>query len=176
MRGGTDIAKLTAFIDSLGRAAQSEGRVYIVGGASALLLGVREQTVDIDLKLDPEPKGVFESIADLKNRLDVNVELASPDQFLPPLPGWQDRSEFIARKGEVDFFHYDFYSQALSKILRGYRADISDARALVSLGKVELNRLVDLFREVEPGLIRYPAIDPNEFRQRLEVFVSEAKS
>jgi len=62
------------------------------------------------------------------------VELASPDQFLPPLPGWQDRSPFIDAVGLVVFRHYDLYSQVLAKVERGHEQDLSDAAALMSRG------------------------------------------
>jgi hypothetical protein len=55
-----------------------------------LLLGFREQMIDVDIKLDPEPEGVFEIIAQLKNRLDLNVELASPDNFIPVTMDWKN--------------------------------------------------------------------------------------
>src|SRR5438876_934626 len=111
-------------MQELGESATGPGKVYITGGATALLLGIRAQTIDVDIKLDPEPAGVFEAVSELKERLAVNVELAAPDHFIPPIPGWQDRSEFIARYGLVDFYHYDFYGQALSKILRGHPTDL----------------------------------------------------
>lgn len=38
----------------LAAAARSPGKVYLTGGATALLLGFREQTIDIDLKLDSQ--------------------------------------------------------------------------------------------------------------------------
>src|ERR1051325_4804685 len=95
MRRNVTSAKLEEFMQRLGRGAKSGGVVYITGGATALMLGMREQTVDIDIKLDPEPKGAFEAIAELKDSLEVNVELASPDQFIPPLPGWKERSPLI---------------------------------------------------------------------------------
>lgn len=38
----------------LAAAARSPGKVCFTGGATALLLGFREQTIDIDLKLDPD--------------------------------------------------------------------------------------------------------------------------
>ena len=63
---------------------------------------------------------MFEAIALLQDELDLNVELTVPDQFVPPLPGWRERSPFIARYGEVDFYHYDFYGQALAKIERSH--------------------------------------------------------
>jgi hypothetical protein len=45
MREGTDLAKLQRFIEQIGSSAEGPGRVYLVGGATALLLGVREQTI-----------------------------------------------------------------------------------------------------------------------------------
>ncbi len=156
----------------IGKAAQGPGKVFFVGGATALLMDIRDQTIDIDLKLEPEPRGVFESIRNLKERLSVNIELASPDDFLPALPGWQDRSAWIATHGSVDFFQFDLYSQVLSKILRGHGHDLSDARSFVTLGGLSLVELERLFAVVEPLLIRYPAVDANLFRRQVEEFIA----
>ncbi len=171
MRQHVDREKLTEFMRSLGSAATGPGRVYLVGGATALLLGVRPQTIDIDIKMSPEPTGAFEAIAAIKNALDVSVELAAPDDFLPALSGWVERSEFIARYGEIDFFHYDFYAQALSKLLRGHDKDIDDVRALVQKNLVDPPTLLELFEEARPRLNRYPAIDEMSFEQRVRDFV-----
>ena len=43
----------------------------------------------------------------LKDELDINVELASPDHFIPAVPGWRDRSLLIGQEGRIRFFHYD---------------------------------------------------------------------
>jgi len=80
-------------------------------------------TIGIDLQAEPEPRGFFEAIASLKDGLDINVELASPDLFIPVPSNWQDRSPFIIRFGKINYYHYDFYSQALSKMERGYLRD-----------------------------------------------------
>ena len=155
----------------LGMESRGPGRVYLVGGASAVLLGWRTATVDIDLKLDPEPAGVFEAVARAKDALNINVELAAPDDFMPALPGWRDRSVFIDRNGPVDFFHYDFYAQALAKIERGHERDLLDIDAMQRQGLIEPDRLTALFREIEPALIRYPAIEPASLRDRVEAAV-----
>jgi hypothetical protein len=55
-----------------------------------------------------------------------NIELAAPDDFIPPLPGWEEWSIFIARRGKIDFYHYDLYAQALAKIERGHARDLAD--------------------------------------------------
>ncbi len=41
-------------MDTLARAAAEEGRVYLTGGATAVLMGWRESTIDVDFKLVPE--------------------------------------------------------------------------------------------------------------------------
>jgi hypothetical protein len=46
-------------------------------------------------------------IAKLKQELNINIELASPQDFLPSLPGWRDRSVFIGKRVQISFFHYD---------------------------------------------------------------------
>src|SRR6266550_1699710 len=108
MRRKVTTDTLKEFMRELAAAAKSPGNVYFTGGATALLLGFREQTIDIDLKLDPEPEGVFEAIAVLKNRLNLNVELASPDDFIPAAEDWRECSRHVATIGSVEFFHYDF--------------------------------------------------------------------
>jgi hypothetical protein len=79
-------------MEELARRAQSKGKVYFTGGATALLLGMREQTIDLDIKFAPEPRGVFEAIGGLKNQLDLNVELAAPDDFIPVTDDWQEKT------------------------------------------------------------------------------------
>lgn len=155
--------KVRELMRMLGRAARSDGRIYLVGGSSAVLVGWRDTTVDVDLKLDPEPRGVFTAIAHAKDSLNINVELAAPDDFIPAVPGWRERSQFIDRHGLVDYYHYDFHAQALAKIERGHEQDLSDVREMGRLRLIRSTRLVELFESIEPRLVRYPAIDPLSF-------------
>jgi len=173
MRGGVSPESLARFMREIGKEARSPGRVYLVGGSTALLLGIRNQTIDIDIKLDPEPQGVFESIARIKEELSLSVELASPDHFLPSLPRWRDRSLWIAAHGQVDFYHYDLYSQVLSKILRNHGHDLDDARSFVKMGQLSMAVLLELFEAITPDLIRYPAINAVEFRRSVAAFIQE---
>lgn len=108
------------------------------------------------------------AIPDLKERLHVNVELAAPSDFIPELPGWEGRSAFIAQEGKVGFYHYDFYSQALAKIERGHRKDLSDVASMIADGLVERGRLLEFFGAIEGELYRYPAVDPRSFRAAAE--------
>jgi len=157
----------------LGREAQGSGCIYFTGGASALLVGWRSSTVDVDIRLDPEPSGIFQAIAKLKQDLNINIELASPQDFLPPLPGWRDRSVFIGKRGSIFFYHYDFVSQALSKLSRGFDRDIKDVEAMYAQNLFSLADLRDGFDVIELELIRFPALNPNALRRRVESFIEQ---
>ena len=170
MRLETDKAKIESFMAALGKQVRSKGRIYLAGGATAVLHAWRPMTIDIDIKPDPEPAGLFEAIALLKDELDINVELASPDQFIPAIPGWRERSLFIAIHGWIEFFHYDPYGQALAKVQRRHERDLQDVQSLLRDGLIQLDKLRELFCMIEPQLIRYPAIDPAAFRAALWQF------
>jgi hypothetical protein len=163
-------------MQALGRYASGPGRVYFTGGATAVMKGWRDATVDVDIKLDPEPAGAFDAIGKIKEELSLNVELASPDQFIPDPPESQARAEFIGREGLVDFYHYDLYAQALAKIERGHARDLADVRSMVDSGAVQPERLAQLFEAIEPKLLRFPAISAAAFRAKLERFLAELTS
>jgi hypothetical protein len=167
-----DIRRL---MQALGQHARGPGRVYLTGGATAVLKGWRDSTVDVDLKLDPEPAGIFQAIARLKEELRLNVELASPDQFIPDPPGSLERAELIGREGAVEFYHYDFYAQALAKIERGHARDLADAEAMLARGYVEPRRLEQLFEAIEPRLERFPGIEAAAFRGKLRAFLERVR-
>lgn len=101
----------------------------------------------------------------------MNIELASPPDFIPELPGWRDRSPFVFREGAVSIHHFDFYSQALSKIERGFSQDLDDVASMLASGLVEPIRLRELYEAIEPELYRYPAIDPAAFRRKVVAFL-----
>jgi hypothetical protein len=173
MRRAVTRETLQRFMQELAAAARGPGKVYFTGGATALLLGFREQTIDVDLKLDPEPAGAFEAIAVLKNRLDLNVELASPDDFIPAAPDWRERSRHIATIGQLQFFHFDFSLQALSKLERGHAQDLEDAKSFLRGGYVTAAELRARFAQIEPGMLRYPAIDPAKFKKQVDDFLTD---
>ena len=97
----------------------------------------------------------------------MNIELAAPDDFIPALPGWRERSPFVVRHGVVDFHHYDFYAQALAKIERGHALDLQDVAAMRQRGLVEAGRLAAFFKAIEGDLLRFPEIDAPAFAAQL---------
>ena len=133
----------------------------LTGGATAVLYGWRESTIDVDTKRVADLDRVFRTIPEIKERLQINIELASPDDFIPVREGWEDRSPFIVQEGQLVFRHFDLYAQALSKIERGHAQDEGDVRALLDRDLVDRVKLLEYFSAIEPRLYRYPAIDPS---------------
>ena len=123
MRGETDREKIERFMSALAERVDGLGRIYFTGGGTAVLYGWR--------KADPEPSHFFEAIAEVKETVDLNIELASPDDFLPP-PGWRERSVFHHATFRGRVYHYDLYAQALAKIERGHRRDLDDVAAMLT--------------------------------------------
>jgi len=168
MRKPADAERIGHLARELGRVVPPGTRMYLTGGATAVLEGWRESTVDVDVRFEPDADAALERIRDLKRELELNVELASPLDFLPPLPGWQERSRFRQREGNLEVFDFDPYSQALSKLQRGLSLDLADVRSMVDSGQVDPAKLRELFEAIEPDLYRFPAVDPSRLRKAVE--------
>ena len=168
MRELANSTRIEQFMSELGRAVQVESRVYFTGGATAVLQGWRESTIDVDIKLIPDRDEILREIPRLKEELNLNVELAAPSDFIPVPPGWEDRSPLIRREGTVSFHHFDPVAQALSKIERGHAQDQQDVKEMITRGLVTPTDLRAQFEAIEPELYRFPALDPASFRVAVE--------
>jgi hypothetical protein len=147
--------------------------MYLTGGATAVLEGWRESTVDVDARFEPDSDAVLSRLSQIKNQLSVNVELASPLDFLPALPGWRERSRFRFREGNLEVFDFDPYSQALSKLERGFELDLADVQSMLRSGRVEPEMLLKLFEAIEPELFRFPAVEPASLRAAVEALAAK---
>lgn len=168
MRPRADAERVRSLARELGRSARTPARMYLTGGATAVLEGWRSTTVDVDVRFEPDADELLRQIPELKERLQVNVELASPPDFIPELPGWRERSPFVVREGNLDVHHFDPYSQALSKLERAFDQDLEDVREMIQRRLVNPDLALQLYEAIEPDLYRYPAIDPASFRARVE--------
>lgn len=173
MRQLADRARVEAFLAALAREADADTTIFVVGGTSAVLEGWRPTTIDLDLVFRPESDAMLRAIPALKERLQLNVELASPDQFIPVPAGWEDRSPVISRLGRVTVRHYDFCAQALAKIERGHTRDLEDVAAMVDRGLISAKQVRDMYARMEPELYRFPAIDPPTFRRAVDAVFPE---
>jgi hypothetical protein len=96
MRPPVDGQGIRALARELGRIARGSVRIYLTGGSTAVLEGWRETTMDVDLRFEPEVDELLRALPELKERLGVNIELVSPPDFVPELPGWRERSPFVS--------------------------------------------------------------------------------
>jgi hypothetical protein len=154
-RPDVDRARIDHFLRELGRAYRDPARLYLVGGTTVVYEGLRRTTAGIDLGIDVDPAhhgDLMRAIARLKDQLNVNVEEASPGDFIPLPSGWRERSPCVGRFGQVDVFHFDLVSTSLSKLGRGYEQDLADVRSLIAAGMVSVEDLQAAWQEIAPRL------------------------
>lgn len=145
-------------------------QVYLVGGATAVERGWRAATIDADLSVsDDRPLARVQAI---KEALHVNIELSSPDQFVPALAGSADRHLFVESVGRVSFFHFDPYTQLLAKIVRGFEHDLGDAARFIDDGLVDVARFQPLVREIpDEAYMRHPNLSRSMVESAVEDFL-----
>ena len=168
MRRLATAERIRAFLSRLGREARQPTTAYLTGGSTAVLLGWRESTIDIDLKLVPDSTPILRAVPALKEELEINVELASPDLFIPVPPRWEDRSPWEATEGMLVVRHFDLTAQAVAKLERGHARDLDDVQAMMDRGLVDGQGLLAFLDAIEDELYRFPAIDPPSFRRAVE--------
>lgn len=172
MRPSVDKTAIESFLQQLGRTFRKPGRLYLVGGAALVHAGVRPGfTQDIDVQVSGTNEGeLIVAIQHLIQQMQVNVEFASPMDFIPLPSQWETHAQYVGRYGGVDVFYFDFYSIALSKIERGNNRDLMDVRLLVHQGIITLQELDVAYSEVlaQLGKGRYPRITPQRFSERYQ--------
>ena len=168
MRELADSTRIERFMLELGRAVDVNGRVYLAGGATAVLRGWRDTTIDVDIKLIPDRDEILREIPRLKEKLSLNIELAAPSDFIPLPKGWEERSPLIRTEGKLAFHHFDPVAQALSKAERGHDQDVRDIQEMIATGLVNPAEVLIQFEAIEPELYKFPAIDPVSFREAVE--------
>jgi hypothetical protein len=171
-----DAERIRRFMRALGAEADEDGAVFFTGGATAVLIGWRATTIDVDLKLVPESDRLLRALPRLKEELRINVELVSPSDFIPVPAGWENRSVFVARERRLSFYHFDPYAQALAKLERAHTLDLEDVTELVERGLVDPAQAVSYFEQIEPELYRFPALDPRSLRARVRAAFGESTS
>ncbi len=164
--------EIRGFLEALGREFHGRAQIYLVGGATIVLEGLRATTLDIDLSIDVDPAlhgELIQAIRRLKDRMQLNIEEASPGDFIPLPAGAQDRRIWIGQFGGIDAFHFDLYSVALGKIDRGQEKDFEDVEGLLAAGKIEFERLRRYYEDVHPRCGKESLRqDPERLRRHFE--------
>ena len=166
--------RMDLLMKELARRAPRRGsyRVYFVGGGTAVYLGWRRSSIDVVLYSDQDV--VFRNIQEIKERLNINIEFARPEDFVPPLKGTTNRHVFIDTVGAITFYHYDPYAQLLSKVVRGFQRDLDDAREFISSGIVDPRKLRSLVAAIpDSAYARYPSVSRGGIENAIETFLME---
>jgi hypothetical protein len=173
MRQRADRARLRRFLHALGQRVRRPVRLYLVGGSVMIDLGLRVATLDIDYEAqadDPEALAELEqAIRVLKNELDVNVEPASPGDFLPVLPHVYSYSRYVGRFGQVSVYYYHLASMVVAKAARAYEQDLDDAERLLTTGEVSWQEVADTWREMRTSPTGWLRYEPDDIERRLNV-------
>ena len=135
--------------------------------------GYLNRTLDINISFevcDDHLREFVVLVRDLGEQLSLNIEEASPSDFIPVPAGHRERSPYIGRYGKLEVFHFDLYSMALSKIERGTESDFDDVLILLHTGRIDMPDLSQYFEEIMkrygPESIRQ---DPIEYRTKFEI-------
>lgn len=173
VRQRTDRQRLSRFLAALGRRLRRPVRFYLVGGGVMVDLGLRGATLDIDYVADADDAAALadleEAIRVLKRELDVNVEPASPADFLPIPASALERSRYVGQHGPVGVYYYDLASQVIAKAARGLEQDFDDAERLVRGGFVPWDEVEARWRAIRASPTGWLRHEPAEVERRLDV-------
>ncbi len=168
------------WLAALGRCFRHPGRLYLVGGTSLLLVGAKTVTLDVAVQFEVEAAYHTEwvrCVRQVSRQLGIPVEQVSPADFIPLPTGHEARHQYIGRFGQLDVFHFDFYSVALSKVHRGNEKDFTDLVAMVQQGLVEMDQLKRYFREVLQHVEAHDiSASPEEFQRKFALFEARLAS
>jgi len=161
---------LQSFLQRLGERYPGAGTLYLLGGSALCLLGNPRTTVDVDyaFELDAESVEQFEAtVAELAAEMRLDVEGVPLGEFVPLPPQAHERRRLVGRYGQLDVYIFDPYSIALSKIARGFEADLEDVMFLLHEGLIEFGELERHFNTILPDAPKADII-PREFRDYFE--------
>jgi len=95
----------------------------------------------------------------LKNELDINVEPASPADFIPVPDSALSQSRYVGQFGRVSVYYYHLPSLVIAKVARGLEQDFDDAERFVRSGEISWDE-IDLPPFFGPPIMRVrPAFD-----------------
>jgi len=161
---------LEAFLQRLGERYPHPATLYLLGGSALCLLGSPRTTVVVDyaVEVEPEEKTQFQAaLAELAAEMRLDLEDVPLAEFIPLPPEAYERRRPVGRFGQLEVYIFDPYSIALSKIARGFEADLEDVVFLWRKGLVEFDELERLFRAVLPRAAQADII-PQEFQDYFE--------
>ncbi len=161
---------LKSFLQRLGERYSGVATIYLLGGSALCLLGSPRVTQDVDyiVEVAPESAARFRVVlAELAAEMRLDLEDVPLAEFIPLPPGARERRRAVGRFGQLEVYIFDPYSIALSKIARGFEADLEDVVFMLREHLIEFDELERLFEQILP---KAPEADiaPQEFQAYFE--------
>lgn len=136
------------FLEHLGNRYPNKATLNLLGGSAMMLLGSTRDTLDIDYVGDDIQKDDFQIVLEeTANELELETEPVPIDRFIPLPEGNEQRKIFIGQYGNVHVYVIDPYSIALSKIDRGFDADVEDIIFLIKHNQVNIEQLEKILHD-----------------------------
>jgi len=163
--------EILEFVERLGGRYSGSATLLLLGGSALCLLGNPRRTLDIDYLAE----GPLDQVAELQATVDtvaaemkLEVEVVPLGEFIPLPDGAESRHRQVGQFGGLSVCVFDPYSIALSKIDRGFEADLQDVVFLIRQGIVNLEQLEVYVAAAVPHAAQFDMI-PADLRQHLQV-------
>jgi hypothetical protein len=137
-------ANLKPFFQRLSERYAGPSKIYLLGGSALCLLGSPRVTLDVDYTFEVAAEQVARfqaAVAELASEMRLDLEDIPFDEFVPLPPGAYERRRIVGRFGRLEVYIFDPYSIALSKIARGFEADLEDVLFMLRKRLIEFGRL-----------------------------------
>lgn len=160
------LAILQTFLQRLGERFTGAGDLYLLGGSALYLLGNSRTTMDIDYTFEPDAASIeqFElTVTELAEEMQLYADPAPIAEFVPLPSQAYERRRLVGRYGRLNVYIFDLYTIALSKIARGFEADLEDVTFMLHQELIEFEELERHFQDVLPNAPKADII-PSEFR------------
>ncbi len=161
---------LKSFLQRLGERCSSPATLYLLGGSALCFLGSPRVTLDIDYiaEVAEEDTARFQGmLSELAAEMHLDLEDVPLAEFIPLPPEAWERRQIVEQFGQLEVYIFDPYSIALSKIARGFEADIEDVVFMLDEGVIEFDKLESLFEQILPKAAEADIV-PQEFRSYFE--------
>lgn len=156
--------EIKAFLRRLGDRYPHPATLYLLGGSALCFLGNPRRTADIDYTAEPMATALVTEIESLADEMRLELEAVPIEEFVPLPAGSADRHQWVGQFGELRVYVYDPYTIALSKLSRGFEADLQDVLFLLRKQVIVLDELT---RYVEVALPQAWDFDINPADLRL---------
>ena len=142
--------------------------MYLIGGSALILLGATRETIDIDYLTESNGRNIEKTIKELSSELRIDAEYVPLDEFIPLPEKSEERHRFMRRYGNVSVYIFDPYSIALSKLDRGFEADLEDIVFLIQRGLIFLPQLEQVVQESIPHARKFD-MNTSKLQEHLQV-------